>query len=184
MGLHILWHPALGISLLSVAWKDPGWLQGIKKWWTTPSIFLSFAFMQVTICGSYEGAEGLQGCPPHFQHPPQFLQPTLLTANSESIYIWLSDERQDSKHITHPYYLPYTWRCHRTATHGHLVTFCTACTSLEHTCYQAFRFSWMEGINERYSETHLSLVPMPSGLLQSLQQTQIQLCREPLSSRL
>ena len=24
--------PALGISLLSVAWKDLGWLQGINKW--------------------------------------------------------------------------------------------------------------------------------------------------------
>ena len=72
----------------------------------------------------------------------------LLTANSESIYVWLSDERQESNHITHPYYLPYTLRFHWTATHGHLMTFCTAWTSLEHTCYQAFRFSCLEGINE------------------------------------
>lgn len=131
------------------------------------------------------GGWGAAGMSLSFPAPPS-VSPAhfLLTAHSEPIYIWLSDERQENSHVTHPYYLPFTWRCHRTATHGYLVTFCTACTSLEHACYQAFRFSWLEGINERYSETHLSLVPMPSGLLQSLQQTRIQLCREPLSSRL
>lgn len=152
--------PSLGISLLSVAWRI---LAGSRyqKVVDNPK-YISF----LCIHASHHLWEltrgwGLQGCPPHFQHPPQFLQPTLLTANSESIYIWLSDERQIASisliSITCPTLGDVT---------GQLLpatSWPSASPGLprEHTCYQAFRFSWMEGINERYSETHLSWCPCP-----------------------